>query len=153
MDRRRKARPAVEAMEPRQLLATIALDGSGRGVERDVSTVGKFADFATLKHNLSGVVRIGALGEFRVSGGLAGVPSIALTNAKGTLFFAESGTPTAGEDHLALVAGTGAYSGDQGGGEMTLILGHKQTNLSATISTMSATTTQPFSIRISRPPG
>lgn len=153
MDRRRKARPAVEAMEPRQLLATIALDGSGRGVERTVSTVGKVAFVATLRHSLSGVVRIGALGTFQASGDLAGLPSITLSNARGTLLFAASGTPIAGKAHLALVGGTGAYAGDQGGAEMSIILGHEHTNTSSTRNDDSTTTIEPFSIRITPSPG
>ena len=154
MDRRRRVRPVLEAMEPRQLLATIALVGSGRGVERTVSMVGKIATIARLEHSLSGVVRIEGRGRFRVSAGPAGPSAIILSNAAGTLVFAESGVPTAGADHLTLVAGTGAYGGDQGGGEMTLILGRSHTSTRDTRSAETTTTvTQHLSIRVTPPPG
>lgn len=128
MNRRREAVPTLEAMEPRQLLSTIALNGSARGSERAITLSGGIADWMTVETHLSGVGEFGRLGKVRVSGAWDGSGTVRLANARGTLTLQLDmmSTPASGEgvNPFTIVGGTGAYRGDQGAGEMTIVLDH-----------------------------
>lgn len=130
MGRRRKARPKLEAMEPRHLLSTISLNGTAHGVQMNQEIAprpthgGATPAIIMEKSSTSAVGTVGPLGEVRIS---SSIGSFKLSNSFGTLILSDELLPNTHngneEGNFIIFGGTGAYRGAQGSGQIALVRG------------------------------